>query len=148
MTALYLALPTTQPLLQAFDELLLLKRGGETIFNGQLGKDSSELIEYFQVTCVATWSECITSAPAADILPSPCFIRKFSGKRHVWLLAIVATQAVMEASSHPLVFSACLLVALHWSGCTGHLSMPFCSRSLRPAPQRLKCCPSPDAESC
>ena len=34
---------------ESFDELLLLKRGGETIFNGQLGKDSKDLIEYFQV---------------------------------------------------------------------------------------------------
>eukprot|EP00891_Asterochloris_glomerata_P005171 jgi/Astpho2/5171/Aster-04755 len=33
---------------EAFDELLLLKRGGETIFNGRLGKDSSDLVEYFQ----------------------------------------------------------------------------------------------------
>ena len=34
---------------ESFDELLLLKRGGETIFNGQLGKDSKDLVEYFQV---------------------------------------------------------------------------------------------------
>ena len=34
---------------ESFDELLLLKRGGETIFNGQLGHNSSHLIEYFQV---------------------------------------------------------------------------------------------------
>ena len=35
---------------EAFDELLLLKRGGETIFNGPLGKDSKHLIEYFSVS--------------------------------------------------------------------------------------------------
>ena len=35
---------------EAFDELLLLKRGGECIFNGQLGKDSSRLIDYFSVS--------------------------------------------------------------------------------------------------
>ena len=35
---------------ESFDELLLLKRGGETIFNGQLGKNSQLLIDYFQVT--------------------------------------------------------------------------------------------------
>ena len=34
---------------EAFDELLLLKRGGECIFNGQLGKHSSRLIDYFSV---------------------------------------------------------------------------------------------------
>jgi hypothetical protein len=36
------------PLLaQAFDELLLLKRGGRTIFHGALGGDSVKLIDYF-----------------------------------------------------------------------------------------------------
>ncbi|DBA79271.1 TPA: hypothetical protein ACH3X2_007820 [Trebouxia sp. C0005] len=33
---------------ESFDELLLLKRGGETIFNGQLGEDSKDLVKYFQ----------------------------------------------------------------------------------------------------
>ncbi|KAL0021570.1 hypothetical protein WJX77_010078 [Trebouxia sp. C0004] len=32
---------------EAFDELLLLKRGGELIFNGQLGNKSKHLVEYF-----------------------------------------------------------------------------------------------------
>ena len=31
-----------------FDELLLLKRGGETVFFGELGKESSLLIEYLE----------------------------------------------------------------------------------------------------
>jgi ABC-2 type transporter len=31
-----------------FDELLLLKRGGETVFFGELGKQSSLLIQYFE----------------------------------------------------------------------------------------------------
>ena len=34
---------------EAFDELVLLKRGGETIYCGPLGKHSCELVEYFQV---------------------------------------------------------------------------------------------------
>ncbi|DBA91181.1 TPA: ABC transporter G member 40 [Trebouxia sp. C0004] len=34
---------------ESFDELLLLKRGGETIFNGQLGHNSNHLIDYFQL---------------------------------------------------------------------------------------------------
>jgi hypothetical protein len=33
--------------LQAFDELLLLQRGGRTLFNGKLGRDSVCLIDYF-----------------------------------------------------------------------------------------------------
>ena len=34
---------------EAFDELLLLKRGGELIFNGQLGQKSKQLVKYFSV---------------------------------------------------------------------------------------------------
>ena len=35
--------------LQAFDQLLLLKRGGQTIYCGPLGKHSSTLVAYFEV---------------------------------------------------------------------------------------------------
>lgn len=35
---------------EAFDELLLLKRGGELIFNGQLGDKSGHLVRYFSVS--------------------------------------------------------------------------------------------------
>lgn len=35
--------------MQAFDELLLLKRGGQTIYCGLLGEQSSHLVAYFQV---------------------------------------------------------------------------------------------------
>ena len=37
---------------EAFDELLLLKRGGQLIFNGQLGRNSKHLIDYFSVGCL------------------------------------------------------------------------------------------------
>ena len=43
---------------ESFDELLLLKRGGETIFNGQLGQDSNHLIEYFQASQLLSQSAC------------------------------------------------------------------------------------------
>ena len=33
---------------QAFDELLLLKRGGKVIYNGATGKDSADLVRYFE----------------------------------------------------------------------------------------------------
>lgn len=33
---------------QAFDELLLLQRGGATLYFGEMGKDSQTLIHYFQ----------------------------------------------------------------------------------------------------
>ncbi len=55
--------------LQAFDQLLLLKRGGQTIYCGPLGLHSSTLITYFQVRprpCnlahTSVWISC-TSAP-------------------------------------------------------------------------------------
>ena len=35
-------------LMQAFDDLLLLKRGGRTIYAGSLGKLSADLISYFE----------------------------------------------------------------------------------------------------
>ena len=34
--------------MQAFDELLLLKRGGRTIYNGPTGADSCTLVSYFE----------------------------------------------------------------------------------------------------
>lgn len=37
---------------EAFDELLLLKRGGELIFNGQLGYKSKHLVHYFSVSLI------------------------------------------------------------------------------------------------
>ena len=39
---------TVDPHLQAFDTMLLLKRGGETIFNGPLGFQSQNMISYFE----------------------------------------------------------------------------------------------------
>lgn len=36
------------PALQKFDELLLLKRGGETLFCGELGAGASKLVAYLQ----------------------------------------------------------------------------------------------------
>ena len=35
--------------LQAFDDLLLLKRGGHATYVGPLGRHSVHLVEYFQV---------------------------------------------------------------------------------------------------
>ena len=34
---------------EAFDELLLMKRGGQVIYSGQLGRNSQKIIEYFEV---------------------------------------------------------------------------------------------------
>jgi hypothetical protein len=39
------------PKSQAFDELLLIKRGGRTIFFGETGHYSANLINYFEVRC-------------------------------------------------------------------------------------------------
>jgi ABC-type multidrug transport system ATPase subunit len=34
---------------EAFDELLLMKRGGQAIYSGPLGRNSHKIIEYFEV---------------------------------------------------------------------------------------------------
>ena len=34
---------------EAFDELLLMKRGGQVIYSGTLGRNSRKIIEYFEV---------------------------------------------------------------------------------------------------
>ena len=44
-------------MLQAFDELLLLKRGGTTTYYGNLGADSCDLIAYLEVS--AEHHECL-----------------------------------------------------------------------------------------
>ncbi|XP_044483312.1 pleiotropic drug resistance protein 3-like isoform X3 [Mangifera indica] len=59
---------------EAFDELILLKRGGHVVYSGELGKHSSKLIDYFQsISGVpkikdnynpATWILELTSASA------------------------------------------------------------------------------------
>ena len=48
-------------LLQSFDELLLMKRGGRIIFNGPLGTRSSDLISFFLVRSHKTM--CSDDAP-------------------------------------------------------------------------------------
>ncbi|KAK9857560.1 hypothetical protein WJX84_006546, partial [Apatococcus fuscideae] len=48
---------------EAFDELLLLKRGGRVIYNGPTGQDSSDLVLYFEsIHGVATIQEGINPA--------------------------------------------------------------------------------------
>ena len=37
-------------MLQAFDELLLMKLGGRIVYHGALGKHSSKLVEYLEVS--------------------------------------------------------------------------------------------------
>ena len=39
--------PST-PIFNAFDSLLLLRKGGQTVFFGELGQDGKKLIEYFE----------------------------------------------------------------------------------------------------
>lgn len=34
---------------EAFDEIILMKRGGKIIYSGELGRHSSKLIEYFEI---------------------------------------------------------------------------------------------------
>lgn len=48
--------------MQAFDELLLLQRGGTTIYAGPLGRDSNTLIDYFEALGVEPKPEGLNPA--------------------------------------------------------------------------------------
>lgn len=64
--------------LQSFDELLLLKRGGEVIYMGPLGALSVDLISYFQVsgrTAACSYHHNISSR----LNPSGCLCCATSG---------------------------------------------------------------------
>ena len=52
-------------MLQAFDDLLLLKSGGLVTYHGSLGKNSCRLIEYFQVQPACLSSPGNSAAPSA-----------------------------------------------------------------------------------
>ena len=62
------------PLLQTFDELLLLKRGGSVIFNGRLGAQSSDMIAYFQQL---PGVPAIADGYSAHQPPLPAFLLEF-----------------------------------------------------------------------
>ena len=51
--------------LQAFDDLLLLKSGGLVTYHGSLGKNSCRLIEYFQVQPACPSIPIKSPAPSA-----------------------------------------------------------------------------------
>ena len=46
------------PTWQAFDELLLMKRGGRIIFFGETGYRSQKLVEYFEVCSLRSTNCC------------------------------------------------------------------------------------------
>ena len=51
------------PPLQAFDDLLLMKVGGQIIYHGPLGQQSIELVKYFEVDCC--WASTPTNIACA-----------------------------------------------------------------------------------
>uniref|UniRef100_K3WZK5 ABC transporter domain-containing protein n=2 Tax=Globisporangium ultimum (strain ATCC 200006 / CBS 805.95 / DAOM BR144) TaxID=431595 RepID=K3WZK5_GLOUD len=72
-----------------FDSLLLLKRGGETVFFGDLGKNCRNLINYFEATPgvapitpgynPATWMlECIGAGVGSASTDAPDFVQVFN----------------------------------------------------------------------
>jgi hypothetical protein len=70
--------PGVLMLLQSFDELLLMKRGGRIIFNGPLGTRSSDLISYFKVHCerhaAAKIPSDMLSRAEVELLQQSCMI--------------------------------------------------------------------------
>lgn len=67
---------------ESFDELLLLKRGGQVIYSGSVGQNSHKLIEYFEAISgvpkikekynPATWMLEVSSAARNEIMNRFC----------------------------------------------------------------------------
>ena len=68
----------TPAVLQAFDDLLLLKSGGLVTYHGSLGKNSCRLIEYFQVQPACLSSPGSRAAPSALGFTQVCLETKAS----------------------------------------------------------------------
>ena len=60
---------STLAVLQAFDDLLLLKSGGLVTYHGSLGKNSCRLIEYFQVSLPASQAQATEQHPLLWMQP-------------------------------------------------------------------------------
>ncbi|KAG7381614.1 hypothetical protein PHYBOEH_010827 [Phytophthora boehmeriae] len=82
---------------QVFDSILLLKRGGETVFAGELGKNAREMIDYFEsIDGVeqladnynpATWMlEAIGAGVGKSEVNSTDFVKIFKSSAHDALL--------------------------------------------------------------
>jgi hypothetical protein len=54
--------------LQAFDELLLMKRGGRIIFFGETGYRSQKVVEYFEVRSLTCCASCAPICDWLDVL--------------------------------------------------------------------------------
>ncbi len=65
--------------LQAFDELLLMKRGGYVIYQGPLGEQSSAMLEYFEVSCGFSSSSDTCSHRDCEVPGWLVTIKKISG---------------------------------------------------------------------
>lgn len=67
---------------QAFDELVLLKRGGRTIYYGPTGHQSAELVSYF---------ESVRGVPRIEDGTNPA----------TWMLEVARSCNNANAASHP-----------------------------------------------
>ncbi|KAL4118769.1 hypothetical protein PRIC2_011091 [Phytophthora ramorum] len=99
--------PSTE-VFSVFDSLLLLKRGGETVFAGELGKNASEMIAYFEgidgVTKLednynpATWMlEVIGAGVGNSNGDKTDFVKVFQASKHFQLL-----QSGLDREVYPL----------------------------------------------
>ncbi|KAL5776255.1 hypothetical protein ACOSP7_009181 [Xanthoceras sorbifolium] len=59
---------------EAFDELLLMKRGGRVIYGGKLGVQSQIMVDYFQVMLIFLF----TIAQCGSVVKALCFLHKIS----------------------------------------------------------------------
>ena len=106
---------------EAFDELLLLKRGGECIFNGQLGKDSSRLIDYFSVSVSQSMYISVLGthqgsqrASTGNKINRALMFKVFDNRApwpygiEVWTVSSCLTYAFAEGCS------VCIMMTYHW----------------------------------
>uniref|UniRef100_A0A5B7BKX4 Putative ABC transporter G family member 31-like n=1 Tax=Davidia involucrata TaxID=16924 RepID=A0A5B7BKX4_DAVIN len=101
---------------EAFDELLLMKRGGRVIYGGKLGKKSQSLINYFQgingIPLIpsgynpATWMLEI-STPAAEERIGQDFAEIYeNSEKYREVEASIKHMSIPSADSEPLKFSS------------------------------------------
>ncbi|XP_042513197.1 ABC transporter G family member 31-like isoform X2 [Macadamia integrifolia] len=101
---------------EAFDELLLMKRGGQVIYGGKLGKNSQIMIDYFQkisgiypITTgynPATWMLEITT-PAAEQRIGQDFAHIYrNSDKYRELEALIESLSNPPIGSEPLKFSS------------------------------------------
>ena len=125
--------------LQAFDELLLMKRGGYVIYQGPLGEQSSAMLEYFEVSCgfssssdTCSHRDCEVSGALPECTPSASQLLELPAAERITICvrsSFVCTQFCVDIwlEQHPEKAGH---ASLAWpsaaAGSSGHLAHSNC----------------------